>query len=276
MTPGSCETKLKNSDSEPKPKKESCASSVAHDDASCDALMPEDACSPTENRFMEDLGSLPDELRARVAQCLALSDVAAVSASCSNLQETFWKSCSVWQMSGIRYGVYEFENLTCASTCQEAVRLATWRPNFKSMNDLAIEVWKHSPGDPAAPTGSLFAEATYLFHKLLPRDGATAVKVCELLMPALRSHTMEAAVAAQKLFKAARQSSLPKDALEDLEDAYGHGLLQQDLLESCMQDHEGMLEAQFSELEVALERQSNIQLDFDLEDLIAKQSDTHA
>jgi len=218
--------------------------------------------------FFEHCRSLPEELRGGVAQYLNLADVASASASCQILQETLWKSSSVWKVLGTRYDA-KIKDL-CLNESREAVRVAVWHQGFLSIKDLAMEVKKHPPGAPDAPTSRLLVEASRFIQRLRPCDVFDARDFCELVRPTLSCHSSEASMAAKAFLISSRQSSLPRDVLEVLDDAYGNGLLQQSLLASCIQEYEDMLQAQMTEMEASIEEESKMSkmIDFELDTLL--------
>lgn len=218
-----------------------------------------------DGRFVKRLGTLPEELRAEVVQCLNLSEVAAVGASCQHLQQAV-QAFSVWQTLGSRYGI-QIES-QCLNQAKESVRLAAWRMDFRSIKDLAIEVKRHPPGASAAPTSKLLGEASRFVKRLLPSDGDLAMELSELIRPSLNCHSSECANEAKDFLKLARRSHVPWVVLQDLESSYGHGLLQQNLFESCLRDHEDMLEQQLSALEASIEGESKVLMDFELDTLL--------
>lgn len=215
-------------------------------------------------RFIVHLRSLPEELHGQVAQYLKLADVATACISCQTLQSVWATSC-VWQVLGTRFGVKMKD--VCVGKAREAVRLAVWCQDLELIKDLAVEVKRHPPGAPAAPTSRLLAEASRFIRRLRPCDVCIAKDLFELVKPSLSCHSLEAATAAKELLTSSRESSLPLDMLEGLDNSYQHGLLQQGLLASCMHEHEDMLQAQLSELEALIEEENKLQdlIEFNLE-----------
>lgn len=238
-----------------------CLMLQAHHESSGTALQRKH-----DGRFVNQLEALPDELRAGIAECLNLKDVAAVSTSCLHLHHAL-QTCSLWQTLGSRYGV-QIKN-QCINQSKEAVRSAAWRLHFESIKDLAIEVKRYPPDALALPTAKLFDEANHFVQRLLPADGDLAMELCELLRPSLNCHSSECMNEAKELLKSVRQSNVPWVVLQDLEFSYGHGLLQQSLFRSCMQEHDDMLESQLCELEASIEEESKNQIDYDLDTLLS-------
>lgn len=216
--------------------------------------------------FVQQLGFLPDELQAQVAQYVNLRDVAAVTSSCQHMRQAL-HTVSVWQTLGCRYGICTKN--PSINQCKDEVRLAAWRMDFKSIKDLAIEVKRHPPGASTTTTAKLLAEASRFVQRLLPSDGDLAMELCELLRPPLNCHGSECANEAKDFMQSARQSVLPWVALQDLESSYGHGLLQHNVFESCMQEHEDMLTAQLFEFDASLIEESKLQLDQDWDILLS-------
>jgi len=216
--------------------------------------------------FVEQLGSLPNELQAKVAEYLKLSDVAAASSSCQQLRQTF-HTVSVWQTLGHRYDVHIKSR--CMNRIKDEVRLAARQLHFKTIKDLAIEVKRHPPRASVEMAGKLFSEANRFMRRLQTSDGDLAMELCDLLRPCLNCHSSELVNEAKEFMQSARQSALPWVALQDLESSYGHGVLHHNLFESCMQDHEDMLEAQLSELEASIAEESKILIDYDLDALLS-------
>lgn len=226
-----------------------------------------------DEHFIEHFRSLPEDLNGAVAQYLNLADVARASTSCQILHQNLCKTSNVWQVLGMGYGIKI--NYLGVDESREAVRLAAWRQNLDFIEDIAIEVKKHPPGDPAAPTIDLLSKASRCIRSLRASDGCIARAFCELVSPCLSYHSQEAAMAAKELVESARQSSLPWDVLEALENSYEHGLLQQSLFASCIQEHEDMLEVQLFELEASIAEESKMQnlIDLDLDAMLQAQKD---
>jgi len=268
MTPDSHQKRESDKDgcNAKKSKDDSLKNSKEHAEPSPVVQAQVNALMKNDGRILERFAGLPDELCAGIAQYLDLKDVAAVSASCQHFKRTL-QTPTVWQILGNRHGV-QIKNM-CVNESKELIRLAVWRLRFDCIKDLAIEVKRHPPGDPAAPTSRLLAEASLFIQKLLPCDEMIAMELSELLRPSLTNAQRSNSVsAAQELVKSARRSSLPWVVFEDIANSYEHGVLQQNLFESCMQEHEDMLNDQLSELEASIDEECKMQIDFDLSALL--------
>jgi len=264
MTPDS----HKKRQGETKPKDESCEVSESLDEPSSDMLVQKDACAKYDDRFLERFAQLPEELSVAVAQFLDLKDVAAISTVSRHLKQTLQTS-TVWKVLGNRYGI-QIED-ACVIKSRESVRLAAWRRHFDCIKDLAIEIKKHPPGDPASQTSKLLVDASRFIQKLFPCDEDMAMELCDLVRPSLTCHSAGSALAAQELVQSARRSCLPWVVAEDIANSYGHGLLHQNLSESCMQEHDNMLNMQLSELQASFDEESKMQIDYDLSTLLQVQ-----
>jgi hypothetical protein len=222
-----------------------------------------------DGRFVKQLAALPHELGAEVAEYLELSDAASVSSSCRHLQGTL-HTLSVWQTLGRRYGAHttSIKNQS-VNQSKDEVRLAARNMESKCIKDLAIEIKRYPPGASAAPTGKVLSKASRFVQQLLPSDCDLAMELCDLLRPCLSCHGFQWANEAKEFLQSAQRSAVPWVALQDLESSYGHGVLQQNLFESCMQEHENMMEAQLCELEASIAEESKTQIDYDLDFLLS-------
>lgn len=239
---------------------EFCAdSAVTEEPGSFAAVVDTDAngAAKHDGYFVERLACLPAELCGGVSRYLNLADVANASASCPHLQDALWKSSGVWQVLASRYGA-DVKDLS-PSKSREKVRLAAQHDDFEFIKDIAIEVKKYPPGAPAAPSCRLLVAAGHFIRRLRPSDGFVAKELCELVNPSLTCHNAESTTAAKDLLEAARRSSLPQHMLEALDDSYEHGLLQQNLFASWINEHEDMLDAQLLAMQASMEEDKQMQ-----------------
>lgn len=219
----------------------------------CDATVSMDV----DAGFGATLGRAPAELRAAVSQYLSLADLAAVSCTSSGLREELWEVPEVWMATAVRDGLSlgSGHGVLCfgASKVRDAFRSATFRIDLGRLEAKA----SHVAHPLASGHTATLLEAAHVLRGLMPRDGEAIVRrLVELMTPVLLDHGVAAAPAAEGFLGVARGRSdlLCQADLEALQDAYGHAVLQQELVNEIMCEHFGEVEAQMRTTIMELQR----------------------